>query len=53
MKGTYEGYQTIKAKDLKNYLRPEKKELVGGVIRNIKRKDLFVEKEVVSNHFTF
>ena len=51
LKGTYEGYQTIKVKDLKNYPRPEKNKLVRGVIRNIKRRDLFVEKEVVNNHF--
>ena len=51
LKGTYEGYQTVKAKNLKNYPKPEKKELVEGVMRNIKRKDLFVEKEVVKNHF--
>ena len=53
LKETYEGYQTVKTKDLKNYPNPEKKEVVGGVIRNIKRRDLFVEKEVVNNHFKF
>ena len=53
MKETYEGYRTVKTKDLKNYPKPEKKEVVGGVIRNIKRRDLFVEKEVVNNHFKF
>ena len=53
LKGTYEGYQTVKTKDLTNYPKPEKKEGVGGVIRNIKRKDLFVEKEVANNHLNF
>ena len=54
LKGTYEGYKTIKAKDLKNYPNPEKKKISWGY--NKKYQDerficLFVKIEVVNNHF--
>ena len=51
LQGTYKGYQTVKSNDLQNCKRFEKKEEAGGLIRNIKRKDLFVEKNIVKENF--
>lgn len=42
LEGSYEGYQTVKKKDLENYPTPEKKRTVSALVRNIKRDDLYI-----------
>ena len=49
--GPYEGYQTVKNNDLKKYPALEKKKTASGILRNIRRNDLFVENKVVKNYF--
>ena len=51
LEGSYNNYQTVKESDLKNYPKNEKKEAIGGLIRNFDRKDLFVEKNIVTDYF--
>lgn len=51
LQGSYKGYQTVKSNDLEQYPQSEKKETVGGLIRNIKRNDLFIDKGIVKEHF--
>ena len=51
--GPYEGYQTVKNNDLKKQsaLEQKKKKTASGILRNIRRNDLFVENKVVKNYF--
>ena len=44
-------YQTVNNKDFRKYPANEKKEVVGGLVRNFNRKDLLVEKKVVNEYF--
>ena len=49
--GSYRDYKTAYEKDIKEYPKPEKKEVVGGIFRNSNRKDIWVEKKVIVDHF--
>ena len=51
LQGSYKGYQTVRSKDLEKYPTPEKKKAISGLVRNIKRNDLYVDKNVIENHF--
>ena len=51
LQGSYEGYQTVKKKDLEKYPGSEKKKTISGLVRNIKRDDLYIEKDIVKDHF--
>ena len=51
LEGSYKDYQTVKSKNLKNYPKPEKKKTVSAIIRNIKRSDLYLEGNMVKDHF--
>ena len=51
LKDSYKNYQTAHNDDIKKYPENEKKEVLGGLIRNFNRKDLFVEKKLVNEHF--
>ena len=51
LQGSYKNYQTVYNTDIKEYPENEKKEVLGGLIRNFDRKDLFVEKKVINEHF--
>ena len=48
---SYKDYQTVNNKDLQKYPTNERKEVVGGLIRNFNRKDLNVEKKIVNEYF--
>ena len=51
---SYEYYQTIKDKELKNYEGTDKKKLLGSWFHNQKntKQDIFFEKDVIKNHFS-
>ena len=51
LQGSYKNYQTVHNDDIKKYPENEKKDVLGGLIRNLNRKDLFVEEKVVNEHF--
>ena len=51
LQGSYEDYQTVRSKDLEKYPAPEKKKLVSAMIWNIKRDDLYVEKDIIKDNF--
>ena len=48
---SYKDYQTVKKNDVEKYPKGQKKEVVGGLIRNFKRDDLFIERKIVKEHF--
>ena len=45
LNGSCKNYQTVNNKDLQKYPGNEKRELVGGLIRNFNSKDLHVENK--------
>ena len=51
LQGSYKNYQTVHNDDIKKYPENEKKDVLGGLIRNLNRKDLFVEEKVVNELF--
>ena len=51
LQGSYKVYQTVKSNDLEQYPQLKKNETVDGLIRNIKRNDLFIDKCIVKEHF--
>lgn len=51
LQGSYKNYQTVYNDDIKKYPENEKKDVLGGLVRNLNRKDLFVEEKVVNEHF--
>ena len=46
----HKGYQTVKSEHLEEYPKVEKKNAVSGLIKNVKRSGLFVEKDIVKDH---
>lgn len=48
--GSDKNYKTISYNDVKEYPKLEKKESLGDVFRNVNRKDVWVEKNVVLNY---
>ena len=51
LQGSHKNYQTVHNDDIKKYPENEKKDVLGGLIRNFNGKDLFVEEKVVNEHF--
>ena len=51
LEGTYEGYQTVKKKDLEKYPAPEEKKTISGLMCNIKRDAMYIEKDTVKYNF--
>ena len=51
LEGTYERYQTVKKKDLEKYPTVEKIETISGLVRNIRRNNLYIEKGIIRDHF--
>lgn len=51
LQGTYKNYQTINKNDIKEYPKIENKEVVGSIVRNFNRKDIWVEKSIIKEHF--
>ena len=50
LSNSYKHYKTVKAKDLKNYPDKDKKE-TSGVFRNVKRDDLWVQRDLMVEYF--
>ena len=51
LNGSYKDYHTVKSNHLCEYPKVEKKNDMSGLICNFKRNDLFVEKNIVKDHF--
>ena len=51
LQDSYKNYQTVKTKDLEKYPAVEKEKTVSGIIRNIDRKDMYIEKSILKKHF--
>ena len=51
LNGSYRNYKTIYDADFKEYPKLEKKYVLGGVFRNVNRKDIWVEKNVTIYYF--
>lgn len=48
---SYKDYKTVKFDDLKNYPEKEKKETLSAIFRNAKRDDLWVQRDLLIDHF--
>ena len=48
---SYKDYKTVKFDDLKNYPEKEKKETLSAIFRNAKRDDLWVQRDLMIDHF--
>ena len=51
LQDSYKNYQTVKTKDFEKYPAVEKEKTVSGIIRNIDRKDMYIEKSILKKHF--
>ena len=51
LQGSYKGYQTVRKRDLEKSPTSEKEKAISGLVRNIKRDDLYMEKHVIKDHF--
>ena len=51
LEGSYKGYQNIKAKDLQEYPLLEKQKMISGIIHNIKQEEMYIEKNMIQEHF--
>ena len=52
LEGSYENYQTVKTKAFEKYPAVEEEKAVSGIIRNIERKDIYIEKSISKEHFS-
>ena len=48
---SYKNYQTVKNKDFEKYPAVEEEKSISGIIRNIDRKDIYIEKSMSKEHF--
>ena len=48
---SYKDYKPVKFDDLKNYPEKEKKETLSAIFRNAKRDDLWVQRDLMIDHF--
>ena len=51
LEGSYQNYQTVKTKDFEKYPAVEEEKAVSGIICNIDRKDIYIEKSISKEHF--
>lgn len=51
LEGSYKNYQTVKNKDFEKYPAVEEEKSISGIIRNIDRKDIYIEKSILKEHF--
>ena len=51
LEGSYKEYETIKKVDFKNFPENEKKDTTAGIVKNIKRDDLWLKRDLMIEYF--